>query len=216
MKCCICRRDTHRHACDTCLTTTRRRLRETELYAAWLTLPDLLTPIRSNNGRGAPGYASRPPIRLDAVAMSDPRSRLNPPPVDEDRGIGHPDDTDTTWPILDTLNQLANDVRAQLQHPNPPAVTLAGEVGYLLSQLDRCAYEPWIADLADHIRTLHAQARAVAHDQPPGPLGTCLVVGCGGQVYPPPPRRDTTRCSSCGRPYTGLDLVRLRTQEDAG
>lgn len=143
--------------------------------------------------------------------MTDPRSRTEPPPVDEARGIGL--DEDTTWPILDTLHTLANHIRTVLGDRTPAMRTLYGEVGYLLSQLDWAANHPGIAELAANIRALHTQARAVAHDQPPRPIGTCLAVGCDQQVYEPPPRRDTTRCTACGRSYTGLDLVRLRTQE---
>lgn len=211
MKCAICDSDTHRHACDTCLSTIRRRLRELELYAAWLTLPDLLAPIHGASGRRTPGYGSRPPVRLDAIVLTDPRSRLEPPDVNEDRGIGL--DNDTALPIIDTLHVLANHIREARGHQVPVGVTLTREVGYLLGQLDWCAGQPGVADLAEHIRQIHSQARAVAHDRPPDPLGTCLKVGCGGQVFPPPPRRDSTRCGSCGRSYTGLDLVRLRTQE---
>lgn len=213
MKCLICSTtDTHRHACDTCLTDTRRRLRELELYHAWLTTPTLLAPTRGAGGRGAPGYGSRPPIRLDVVVMADPRSRVEPPAVDEDRGIGLDDDT-TTLPILDTLRTLANYIRQALDDSAPARPTIYGEIGYLLGHLDWAAGHPGVATLVTHIRDLHAQARATAHDQPPKPLGTCLTVTCDGQVYEPPPRRDTTHCTACNRPYTGLDLVRLRTQE---
>lgn len=214
MKCTVCRKaETHRHACDTCLTDTRRRLRELELYAAWLTTTDLLSPTRGAGGRGSPGYASRPPIRLDAVALTDPRSATNPPPLDEARGVGLAEDAEPIWPILGTLNGLANYVRRQLGHASATFVTLSGEVGYLLGHLDRAAYEPWIDDVIADIRDLHGQARATAHDQPPGPIGRCLRVGCDAEVYPPPPRSAKTRCPACGRTYTGLDLVRLRTQE---
>jgi hypothetical protein len=212
VKCVICRSEAHRHACDTCLSTIRRRLREIEMYDAWLDTTDMLMPIHNGAGRRSPGYGSRAPLRLDVIAMTDPRSRLEPPPVDEDRGIGL-DTDDQTLPILDTLHVLANHVRAAQDHQRPTRAVLYVDVGYLLGQLEWCASQPGIAEWAEHIRLLHAQARATAHDQPPHPLGTCLVIGCGGEVYPPPPRRDTTRCPRCHRSYTGLDLVRLRTQE---
>jgi hypothetical protein len=212
VKCVICGTGSHRHACDTCLATIRRRLREIELYHSWLHSPDLIAPTRGTTGRRSAGYGSRPPLRLDVLVLTDRRSRLEPPYVDVDRGIGV-DVDDQALPILDTIHTLASHVRAAQGHPAPAMRRVYIEVGYLLGQLDWCASQPGIATFADHVRQLHAQARAVAHDAPPHPLGTCLAVGCGGQVYPPPPRRDTTSCSRCHRSYTGLDLVRLRTQE---
>lgn len=215
MKCAICRSDAHRHACDPCLTDTRRRLREIEAYHQILGTTAMLFPTQGVGGRRTAGYSSRPPLRLDTIAVTDHRSRTEPPPRDEDRGIGLDNDT-TTWPIHGTLHALANYVRDQqglVATYNPTATYSWREVGYLLGQLDWCASHPWIRDLAEQIRILHSHARALAHDEPPKPIGRCLLVTCRGVVYEPPPRRDTTHCSSCNRPYTGLDLVRLRTQE---
>lgn len=212
-KCLICRGDSHRHACDACVNDMRRRLRELELYASWLSSPTLLSPIRTASGRRSPGYGSRPPIRLTALVMTDVRSRTEPPLVDEDRGIGL-DNDDTTWPILDTLHTIAGWIREHRDHPAPRRITLASEIGYVLSQIDWAAGHEGVADLADHIRRLHTQARAVAHDTPPKPLGTCLSVGCDGAVFPPPPHSDTTRCTACGRSYTGLGLVKLRLAQE--
>lgn len=212
--CGICHGVAHRHACDRCVDTIRRRLREIEAYAALLATPTMLAPIRGAAGRRSPGYGSRPPVRLTALVMTDPRSRTEPPAVCEDRGIGVDDDPGV-WPIFGTLRVLADHIREAQGHPAPTRSSLTVEVGYLLGQIDWAANQPGIAELAGQIRRLHTQARAVAHDTPPGPLGACLTVDCDGTVFPPPPRRDTTRCNHCDRPYTGLDLVRLRTQQEA-
>lgn len=214
-KCLICRGDANRHACDACIADIRRRLRELELYACWLSSPAMLAPMRGGAGRRSPGYGSRPPIRLAALAMTDARSRTEPPLVDENRGVGL-DNDDTTWPILDTLRTIAGWIREHRDHPAPRRITLASEIGYILSAVDWAAGHEGVADLADHIRRLHIQARAVAHDTPPAPLGTCLSVGCDGAVFPPPPRRDTAHCSRCDRSYTGLALVKLRLAQEAG
>lgn len=185
------------------------------MFAAWLTTPVMLAPIRSDVGRRSPGYGSRPPLRLTALVMTDPRSKTEPPPVNEDRGIGLDEDSGP-WPIIGTLHVLANHIRSAQGHQPPATPTLRGEIGYLLGQVDWTANQPGVAELASHIRHLHSQARQVAHDTPPAPLGRCLSVGCDGLVFPPPPKSDRTRCTSCDRPYTGLGLVRLRLAQEAG
>lgn len=211
-KCGICRGQAHRHACDGCVNDIRRRLREIEVFAAWLATPTMLAPIRGAASRRAPGYGSRPPIRLTALAMTDARSKIEPPPVDEARGIGIDEDPDT-WPILGTLRVLAGHIRTVREHPVPAKATISTEIGYLITQVDWAAGQAGVAELAAQIRHLHTQARAVAHDTPPPPLGTCLSVDCDGKVFPPPPRRNTTRCTACDRPYDWLGMVRVRTQE---
>jgi hypothetical protein len=213
-KCGICRGDAHRHACDNCVNDIRRRLREIELYAAWLTTPGMLTPTRGPGGRGAPGYGSRPPIRLTALVMTDARSRTEPPAVDVARGIGVDEDTGV-WPILGTLNVIANHIRTVQGHPAPVRPSITTEIGYMITQIDWAASQPAVAELAAQVRQLHVQARTVAHDTPPQPLGACLSVGCDGQVFPPPPHSGTTHCTACGRPYTGLGLVKLRLAQEA-
>lgn len=214
-KCLLCRGDAHRHACDGCVNDIRRRLREIELHAAWLATPTMLAPARGATSRRSPGYGSRPPLRLSALVMIDSRSRTEPPPVDEARGIGV-DEDNGVWPILGTLRVLAGHIRTVRGHQAPARADVTSEIGYLITQVDWAADHAGIVELAEQIRTLHTQARAVAHDTPPAPLGPCLSVGCEGLVFPPPPRHDTAHCSACDRPYTGLGLVRLRLAQEAG
>lgn len=220
MKCAICRHnETHRHACDPCLTDTRRRLRELELYAWWLTLPAMLEPTRGTTGRRTPGYGSRPPLRLDALAMTDPRSSTEPPPFDVARGIGLDEDQDSTWPIVGTLHTLANHLREHCgDRPTQASeATLYGEIGYILGHLDAVADDPGIVEFVGYVRRLHAQARAAAGDLPEGRrLATCCSTeDCGGDVYPAQ-HNGSARCKRCGRTYTGLDLARLGAQQEAG
>lgn len=215
MICLVCQRsDTHRYSCDTCTETTRRRLRELELYAAWLATPTMLEPTRGTTGRRSPGYGSRPPARDDVLVMLDHRSRTEPT---------GPDDEDTpVWSILGTLYAVATFVRGHVGDSVPRRLTLAGELGYLLGRLDWCATQPWVDVIAADVRQLHAQARAVAGDRPPERLGTCTEQGCSGAVYPARlrdpdgTRVDGARCKRCGQPYTGLDLVGLAKRGEAG
>lgn len=202
MICTICRdADTHLHACPACVADIRRRLREIELYAAWLSLPAMLEPRRGATGRRSPGYGSRPPAREDVLVMLDHRSRMAP--------AGEEDEPASPWSLLGTLHGLGLYVRSQLLHSGPRTVTVTGEIGYLIAHYDTAAGHPWVAEVAEDIRQLHAQARALAGDLPPRRLGTCLTEGCGGDVYPSPLHRGAASCKRCERPYTGLDLVRL-------
>jgi hypothetical protein len=211
MICLVClRNDAHRYSCDDCTNTTRRRLREIELYAQWLATPAMLEPTRGTTGRRSPGYSSRPPARDDVLVMLDHRSRTEPT---------GPDDEDTpAWSILGTLYAVATYVRGHAHDHAPRRLTLASELGYLLGRLDWCATQPWADVVLADVRQLHAQARAAAGDRPPNSLGTCTEPDCGGAVYPARlrdpdgSRYDGARCKRCGHPYTGLDLVRLRTE----
>jgi hypothetical protein len=213
MKCVICRSDAHRYACDDCVEDVRRRLREIELFADLLGTSTMLEPVRGSAGRRAPGFGSRPPVRLDVIVMNDRRSKTEPPPLDKDRGIGL-DECSNPWPILGTLRVLADHIRDTRGDESPRTPTLETEIVYLLGKVDWAANHPGIAELASQIRHLHTQVRSAAHDAPPKPIGECLTVGCDGKVYPPPSRRDSTRCSQCGRHYTGLGLVKLQLAQE--
>ncbi|WP_189061144.1 hypothetical protein [Longimycelium tulufanense] len=205
------------YACDRCVDDTRRRLRELEQYALVLTLT--AGPLRAGTSRRAPGYTSRSPARDDVVVMLDVRSaggasvhRLHDPRDADEQPYRS---------ILGSLAGIADWIREEQQVTRPSGPPqLVREVGYLLGQLAWCAQQQWIDELADDIRELHAQARQLAGDAPPRPLGTCIVVGCTGTVYPVQLRtvegiHDGARCSICHRTYDGLDLVRLRVAQEA-
>lgn len=216
MKCLLCKEDAHRHTCDTCLATMRRHLRWLELYTQWLHTTTMLEPTRGTTGRHQPGYGSRAPLRLEAIVMLDHRSRTDPVPVDEDRGLGLDNELDPAWSILGTLTGLALAVARHAGHTrNPRDATVSSEIGYLLGSLEWCAGQPWIDDLAADIAALHAQARALVHDVPRD-LGECLTATCTGRVHWTITRdkSDRAKCVACGRPYTGLDLVRIGVNEE--
>lgn len=229
--CVICSGESQlgRFACHWCTEDVRRMLREIELYVAWL-------PLMTQPGRGgqqggrAPGFGSRPPARLDVLVALDPRTTLDvttserpfDPVVDDD-----PDNAPRS--VLVALESQARMIREELgqEQPTKPP-TIGGEITYLLGAVERCAYEPWVDEMADFIRGIHRQLRAIVGDRPPRPLAPCLLVSCDGWVHwskdvpdptdpePDPKRRrklDAARCAQCGRVYTGMDLVRLRVQE---
>lgn len=221
--CCGARQSGDRYACHRCVTTMRRWLREIELYAAWL--PLMQDPLRGDVTRRAPGYASTPPLRLDVVVALDSRSR---PSASVDRDFDPEiDDEDPTVSILGRLHSIARWIREEQQMPEPTAApTITREVGYLLGAVEWCAGRQWVQELFLDIRELHDQDRSLAKDRPPGPLATCLTVGCEASVFwardvPDPDRPsqtlDAARCGGCHRQYIGTDLVRLRAgRREAG
>lgn len=212
MNCLVCQQNDagHLYACEQCINTVRRQLRDLEQYVVILTVTTM--PLRTGTSRRAPGYSSRSPARDDVIVMLDPRSRA---------GGDGPDDTDDPpRSIPGAIAALADFVRGEQQLPPPRSgPLLSRDVGYLLSQINWCASQQWIDDLADDIHQLHVQARRLAGDAPPGPLGACIAVGCEGSVFPASlrtreGREDGARCRNCGREYSGLDLVRLQVAQE--
>lgn len=212
MNCLVCKHDSHRHACNPCITQTRRWLRELELYAAWLPLPLMLTPIRGDTGRRYPGYKSRSPARDDVIVMLDRRSRTDPTPIDEDRGIGLDNDPAPTWSILGALHGIATYIRQTADHSPPRHVTITGEIGYLLAHIDWAAGFAWVDGVIADIRNLHSQARNRVHDTPPRPIGNCphlVATGdCGTPLFVPL-HGDTVHCQGCGRNWRRDEWLNL-------
>lgn len=192
----------HRYACDDDIAKIQKQLREIGTYWDLLSrFPTFREPTRNATGRGAPGYTSRPPARLDVIATLDIRSTGD---------ILGPDD----------IEQPIVSIRAAIRH----IATWVNEVtglsgsgyGYLLGSVQRVAMTRSIERLAAEVSHLHRQLRALAHDAPPRPLGTCLGVDCGGNVYQTwRDQVEGARCSRCLRTYTGLDLVRLSVAQEA-
>lgn len=214
-----------RYGCWDCVNTLLRVLRELENYTLMLAVST--TPARRRTERRAPGFGSRSPARDHVLAALDPRSL--PGDVDADgRPLPHrPEDT-AAWPrsITASIAGIAEWLRDEQDHPHPGGRSLfSRDLGYLRTALDWCSRQPWIDELADDLRELHAQARAHTGDAPPPPLGTCLNVGCEGLVYPATighhdehgedGPRDGARCRDCRRVYDGLDLIRLHVAQDA-
>ncbi|MGW4488387.1 hypothetical protein ACWEOE_31650 [Amycolatopsis sp. NPDC004368] len=194
--------------CATCLNHLLRVLRE--LGAYWNDYLPLLTQHpRGNTGRMQPGYGSSSPGRDAVFAALDPRSMASD--VDED-GEAHtrrPDDTaDYIRSIPGSIQGVVDWIAAERGE------TPGAGLDYIRANLYWCGQHPWIDELADDLKELHAQARRLANDQPDDPLAQCLVVGCDGLVYEGGPGQPA-RCNACKRPYTGLDLVRLGVAAEA-
>lgn len=208
-----CVRDAqHRYACEACRERMRRQLREIDTYHA---------VIRStkerrrggDGGRRAPGFWPPPSVlNEDAAVADDHRSRST--------GDG-PDDVDgAVRSILGTLHGIATWVRTEQQVTEPRGqLDVSREIGWLLPQIEWCSTQQWVDELAADINELHHEARRLAGDSPPRPVGDCLSPKCDGQVFPSlvpdtrdphGPRVDGGRCSRCDYAYDWLELIKVR------
>lgn len=217
--CCLKRDAGHCYACTHCVDDMRRWLAEIEDYSSVM-----IGMSRGIRGRGlgvtGGAFGSRPPMNLTIAAVLDIRStsadhvRENSPAFDP-VGI---DEHDHVRSLPASLNGIASWIREEMGATEPTEWTLVSEAHYLRSQVSACAHAQWVDELHSDLRELHAQARALAHDSPPKPLGHCLTVECDGLVFWSTGAGSDTqraRCSDCARTYDGLDLVRLGAAEEA-
>lgn len=144
------------------------------------------------------------------------RKRALPDVVDP---VGH-EAHDHVRSLPSAVHGIAEWVRSERDESNPANWTLVSELRFLATAVDWCAQQPWVDDLHSDLRELHTTARALAKDQPPGPMGHCLIATCSGTVFPASikdssGRQDGGRCDTCGDTYTGTRLLRLGAQEHA-
>lgn len=218
--CCDKRDAGHKYACPQCVNDLRRWLTELEDYVA------VILAMQGTIGGQATGsigvsYRSKPPVSLTPMAMMDRRSTTadyverNSPAFDP---VGA-EDHDHVTSLPEAVHAIATWIREERGAQEPRSWTLVSELRYLRGEVDGCAIEQWVDDLHSEIKELHHKARMLAHDAPPGPLGTCLSIECEGTVFPASVkdssgRHDGGRCSACSRTYNGPDLVRLGVSEE--
>lgn len=221
-QCLLCSKDSQpgRARCHQCTESERRLLREIETY--FIMLPALLVPAVTTPERRAPGFGSAPPLDLNVAVALDVRSKLWADRIVD--GVYEPDpEVDEDEPgrsILVELESLARVRREDFGEEQPSKLaTLCSEIAYLLGIAERCSFEPWVDEHAETIRGVHAYARALAKDKPPGPIGECLKVGCGGMVFwcrdviIRGESFDAGRCASCNEEYCGARLLRVKVKE---
>jgi hypothetical protein len=215
VKCLLCldRESGERYACWGCINDHLRILRELELYVS--VLVTMTTPRKGGGGRGAPGFSSTSPANDDVLSALDPRSRPGHVDQDGDAMYSCPEDT-RTWvrSIPGSLTSIATWIAEEKEQGLIYPRTITRDLGYIRQALAWCAEQQWIDELASDIRELHGQARSLAGDKPQPPLGQCLNITCEGNVYWV---KTGARCSTCRRPYDGLDLIRLgAARQEAG
>lgn len=188
------------HACPDCQARLTRKLNEIEAYLAIVSV----MPVRGEPGRHAPGFASTPPLRLDVVAMFDPRTGINGDGPDDEL-----DEVPNVWADLFGWATVLIDekpeylVMPQYVRNVPPL---------LRTRLGWIATRPWVDAFALDIARVHGALRRACKDAPPAAAGPCLRAGCGGKVYrrSDDPQDPRLRCASCQTTYDGLDLVRIK------
>jgi len=213
MNCLMCDHEAgHRYACHNCTEQMRRWLRELEDYAVIIAIT--AGPLRDQTiGSIGAAFGTRVPARDDAMVILDYRSgagagvrRLRDPRDMEDEPVRS---------LPGSVHGIACWLREERDETEPRQWTIASELRYLRATVEWCSIHQWVTELFDDLKELHTQARTVAYDRPPRPLGHCLEVTCDGSVYWLAAKGAGARCSSCGRPYDGLDLVRLGVAEEA-
>lgn len=202
--CLVCPPGRPRHAddgtqvCFGCSNRILRHLRELEEY-----LPTLqLTKARGSVERAAPGFRSSPPVNLDAVLHTDPRS----------------DASDRHGVMADELGALGvvdSWVRVVVEELGitPPATAYLG-LPLLRTNHAWITHQRWVDEYADDLRRVHAAVRAAAGDPLPCVVGKCLDVACDGDVYEEI-QTGGARCARCDRPYDGLGLVKIQLAREA-
>jgi len=194
------------YACPACQLGLVRRLADIETYLSIIT-PE---PVRSgSSGPTSRQYGSREPLRLDIVAMLDPRTEINGA-----SGAINPDGVDDD--VVDEIPNIEADLGGWLQvlneqHPDGPWWLRDNQANAALlrSRCDWICQQPWVDEFAADIARVHSALRAACRDEPQRPVADCP---CGGQLYrrsddPVDPR---LRCSACGTTYDGFQLLTLR------
>lgn len=188
------------HTCQPCRMHLVRQFGEIETYLT------IVTAVPSRSGdRGPIGrqFGSRPPVRLDVVAMFDRRTEIN-------GGSGAADDDDlldeipNIWADLDGWSAIVRE-----EHPDQPR---GNGPWFLRTRCDWICRQSWVDEFAADVVRVHGALRQACGDAPGKPLGRCLDLTCGGEVFrrSDDPQDPRLRCGRCSTTYDGFDLVRIR------
>lgn len=187
-----------KQVCFHCSNRILKHLRELEEY-----LPHLsLLKTRGDGGRGRPGFGSSSPVNDAAIHHTD--WRTTPSALD---GMG----------AVATVHEWAVNVREGRDMAPPAALSFWGEVDALRQNHAWIVCQEWVGDYATELREIHAAVRAVAADPIPRAVGRCIAIlssgECGADVFELGDASGV-KCSSCGRTYTGVALIRLQLSNE--
>lgn len=163
--------------------------------------------MAGNEGRRAPGYASKPPLNLHAAMLRDPRT------APSELGEAHaPMNFALTWA------RWIRSERGQAQQGFlglSDLSVLDHEVMYLYNSLDWITRQHWIVEFRDQLRPVLSQLRSAGGEPNPKPVGYCKHEGCGSPLFPPRHGDVNIRCAGCGCTYEPLDQIRMVTAQGA-
>ena len=155
-------------------------------------------------------------IRLDVMAMLDPRTRPGEgfPWLD---GSREPDDG--LWNVYQTIAGWAS-VLADEKSLDSEYSDLTAAVKLLTAWLPTVYEQPWVDEFYTELRHVHGLLSRALGIPRPKVMGHCLSIlgegskthACGQTLYAPV-GTSIIRCSNCGRTYNGVEIVKLRAIE---
>lgn len=172
-------------------------------------LPLVLQPgtgARDASGIGTAPIEAPAPIRLDVVALADPRTTIR------GRGEGLRDVLGTLLTYSDEVRELRGmdgpkETRRFIVSPMGRVyitthlhVTVQSEAGVLKTNLAWLCRQEWIEDVYDDLRAIHKQLQHATGMSDPDSVGDCYIrrgdAICPGKVIPTAPGYRCTRCKA--------------------
>lgn len=202
--------------CKRCARTLRKWL--TEIPDLYATLDPYHAPPTDEDpdayhGKHGKLSGSPSPVRLDVVALMDPRTNAGVPGDPWDGSTYIPGEVCTWAQVLVEDHDLSS-----------PYGTLTEAAALLLAWFGTVIASPWVDEMWTAMRDIHRLLQR-AHGVPrPKPIGECInvyerggvTIACGHTLYAPAAGAKI-RCSGCGRRYDGYGLVALgKTLEASG
>lgn len=158
------------YTCAPCRIHLVRQLGEIEDYLA------IVSPVPGRSGEPGPigrRFESRPPLRVDVVAMLDPRTGITGDGPDDVL-----DEIPNVWADLGGWTRVVHE-----EHPDHPA---GYGPWYLRTRCDWICQQPWCDEFARDVARVHGALRQACGDAPPRPFAHCpqVVDGrvCGGSI----------------------------------
>lgn len=169
----------------------------------WALLPDLLVPGSGEDNGNVRGKRidSPSPIRLDVVAVMDPRTSV---------GCGGDD-------MVGVRCVVHSWARVVIEERSWSLAMLDGTLGRDLDTLARSAdwisQQAWVDDYAHELHSAWRELRNVVGIRPPAVVGHCPVVDesgeCGGPLHQDRWGGMGVRCARCGAHWDDRELRRL-------
>jgi len=188
-----------------------------DLYATLPLLPEV-TEESQHRGKAPKPAGSASPIRLDVVALQDPRTAasersINPATGERDPWDGSvyiPQEVGTWALLLAEEHRISSSVR-----------TLTEATGLLLRWFEELCASPWVDECYDALRDVNRLLQRAHRVERPSPLGRCLnvyerggkMIACQAMLYGNGTAK--VRCKSCGARYDGTGLLLVKRQAKA-